>query len=355
MGQVLRITRWEWFKLRRRWMPWILLAPLVIIPQIWLWAEFVAHGNINRYERPSLSFRIGPLDNDYVRFSCPELDDGTVASSIATWQETYRQEALDAIAQIREFEVCEKRLEDQIRAREWHSQIFVAPVSLANGLVATHFIAMLMIAFLAASVMGSEYGQGTLRSVLAGGVGRWQVLASKALLLTLVSGAMFIIVSAPVLVSSLIATSLAPAGFELADPGGWSTVMVMFGKVMYGLVPYIALTLFLTVWSKSTSLGVSIAIGYILVEGIVISFLGYRFENERWFQNFLDFMLGPAVSGWFVTGDIRATGTDAALFPLDKAQNNLLAFFVILAYTATLSGATLRLFQRSDITSARSS
>ena len=41
--QVLRLTRWEWFKLRRRWMPWILLAPLVVIPQIWLWGEYFAY------------------------------------------------------------------------------------------------------------------------------------------------------------------------------------------------------------------------------------------------------------------------------------------------------------------------
>ena len=54
--QVLRLTGWEWFKLRRRWMPWILLAPLVIIPQIWLWGEYFAYRAVNFYEKPSLYF-----------------------------------------------------------------------------------------------------------------------------------------------------------------------------------------------------------------------------------------------------------------------------------------------------------
>lgn len=354
IGQVLNLTRWEWFKLRRRWMPWILLAPLVLIPQVWLWAEFVAHGNVNNYERPSLYFRVGALDNDRVTFSCAELDDGTVASSVAGWQEVYRQEALNFIDQIREHEVCEKRLADQIKAREWHSQVFVAPVSLANGMVITHFIAIIFIVFLASSLTGAEYGQGTLRTALSGGVSRWHFLASKALLAALLSAAAFVIVSVPVMVSSLIATSLAPDGFELSDPGKWSTVLVMFGKVVYGLVPYIALTLFLTVLTRSTSLGVSLGLGYIFAEGIIISFLGYRFEDYGWFQSLLDFTLGPAVSGWLLEAGVRAAGEDSAFFPLDKAQNNLLAFLVILAYTAALGGAALRLFQRSDITSTRS-
>ena len=352
MGQVLRLTRWEWFKLRRRWMPWILLVPLLLIPQIWLWAEFFAYRNINYYDAPSLYFRAG--ENDSLSFSCAELDDGTVADRLATLPEEYRQEGMEGVARMRELEICEEQFDDQVRAREWHSQVFVFPVSLANGLVITHFTAFFFMAFLASSLLGSEYGLGTLRHVLAKGVGRWQVLTSKAILVVLVSAAALLVVSIPVAVSSLIATALAPEGRELADPGGWPIVVVMFAKVVYGIVPYIALAFFLTVLTRSTGLGISLAIGYIFSEAIIISFLGYRFEDYGWFQNFLDFMLGPAVSGWLVEEGVRAAGEDAAFFPLDKVQSNLRAFLVVLAYTAALGGAALRLFLRRDVTSARS-
>ena len=352
IGQVLRITCWEWFKLRRRWMPWILLVPLVVIPQIWLWAEFVAHGNIDYYERPSLYFQDG--EGGTLEFSCADLDDGTVAAGLATLPEQYRQEGMEGVAQMRDLEVCKGQFVDQVRAREWHSQVFVAPISLANGMVITHLMAMIFMVFLASSLMGSEYGQGTLQTALTSGVTRWRFLASKAILAVLLSVAALTIVSVSVLAGSLLATSMVPEGMELSDPGEWSTVLVMFGKVIYGLVPYIALTLFLTVLTRSTSLGVSLAIGYIFAEAIIISFLGYRFEDYGWFQNFLDLMLGPAVSGWLVEEGVRAAGEDAAFFPLDKAQNNLKAFLVILAYTAVLGGAALRILQRSDITSARS-
>ena len=33
---VLRLIRWEWFKLRKRWMPWILLAIALVMPQLLL-------------------------------------------------------------------------------------------------------------------------------------------------------------------------------------------------------------------------------------------------------------------------------------------------------------------------------
>ena len=39
--EVLSLVRWEWFKLRRRWMPWILLAILALVTQIAIWGDLV--------------------------------------------------------------------------------------------------------------------------------------------------------------------------------------------------------------------------------------------------------------------------------------------------------------------------
>ena len=40
----LFLIRWEWFKLRRRWMPWILLAVILAFTQIPYWAAFTLAG-----------------------------------------------------------------------------------------------------------------------------------------------------------------------------------------------------------------------------------------------------------------------------------------------------------------------
>ena len=39
--QVAQLTRWEWFKLRRRWVPWILLGFVLVIQQLLFWLTAV--------------------------------------------------------------------------------------------------------------------------------------------------------------------------------------------------------------------------------------------------------------------------------------------------------------------------
>ncbi len=367
---MLRLTRWEWFKLRRRWMPWILLAPLVVIPQIWLWGEYFAYRAVNSYEKPSLYFAASEdarieedviSEDDVIVFSCADIDDGTAAARLAGLPEKYQQDGVDFLARIREPRrhgdkeqtICEEKLEEDSQGRVWHSQVFVLPVGLANGLAVAHFVGMILMLILASSAMGAEYGLGALRPVLARGVDRWRFLASKALLLTLAAAAALVIASVPLAVSGMVAISLVPDGMELAEPGDWSTVLVMYGKVLYALLPYMALALFLAVLTSSTTFGIAIAIGYVFAEGIVVSFLGYRFDRMDWFQDVLDLMLGPGVAGWLMEDGVRATGQDAAFFPLDKVQSNLRAFFVILAYIAALGGGALWLIQRKDVPGSR--
>src|SRR5690606_4787894 len=43
---VLRLARWEWFKLRRRWMPWILLALALLFSQLSIWGSMIQYRGI---------------------------------------------------------------------------------------------------------------------------------------------------------------------------------------------------------------------------------------------------------------------------------------------------------------------
>ena len=45
MPQVLRLTRWEWYKLRRLRMPWILLTAAVLVSQLGIWVSYLAYHN----------------------------------------------------------------------------------------------------------------------------------------------------------------------------------------------------------------------------------------------------------------------------------------------------------------------
>ena len=50
--QVALLTRWEWFKLRRRWVPWILLGFVVLIEQLIFWLVVTLSDDVS-YRSPT--------------------------------------------------------------------------------------------------------------------------------------------------------------------------------------------------------------------------------------------------------------------------------------------------------------
>ena len=144
ISQVLLLTRWEWYKLSRRRIPWVLLVIAMIVPQAVLWGSFFA-------------------------------------------------------------------FQFESRSRD----AFVLPNSLTTGLGLTHGVAIILIMVLSSSVVGSEYGWGTLRTALTQGTGRWQLLTSKALLVMVLGFLLLLTVSVTIAISSVIAT------YFTLDDGRW--------------------------------------------------------------------------------------------------------------------------------------
>ncbi len=50
--QVAMLTRWEWFKLRRRWVPWIILGFVLVIVQLLFWLVATLSDDVS-YQSPS--------------------------------------------------------------------------------------------------------------------------------------------------------------------------------------------------------------------------------------------------------------------------------------------------------------
>ena len=109
IGEVLSLTRWEWYKLRRRWMPWILLAIITALPQLSLW------GSVS----------------------------GTFGSET----------------------------EQAVRGADDTFLLF--PNNVVGGLLVSQVYGILLIMILAASLIGTEYGWGSLRTVVSRGAGRF--------------------------------------------------------------------------------------------------------------------------------------------------------------------------------------
>ena len=146
-----------------------------------------------------------------------------------------------------------------------------------------------MIVILTASTIGTEYGWGTLRSVLAGGMARWRLLAVKLLLLVALAATALATVTVITAGSSLLAGAIASDGQGIADVGDWGNVGISYGKSLFGLVPYVLLAGFVTVVASSSAGGMAVTLGYYFGELIAVAILINLFD---WFQNVADYVLG---------------------------------------------------------------
>jgi ABC-type transport system involved in multi-copper enzyme maturation permease subunit len=68
ISEIVNVARWEWFKLRFRWMPWILLAFLLLLSQISVWGSF-------------FSFRAFHLEDARAGFTLPSSISGALWNS----------------------------------------------------------------------------------------------------------------------------------------------------------------------------------------------------------------------------------------------------------------------------------
>ena len=346
IAQVLRLTRWELFKVRKRWMPWILLVVTLVVVQATLWGFYAAYGNVgNEYNDGYPGVR------GIVTISCAEILDGTAAAKAETVIEEMREDARKRIEQRRERGRCPSIIEQIEDDRERHRGFFVLPGGLANSLGVAHYIGVFLVMVLGASSMGVEYGWGTLRTALARGTGRWQFLGAKALSLVLLSAAGLLVVSLTVTISSLITASLTLGdGGGMVGSGQWSTAAVMFGKVVYGLVPFVILALFFTILTSSSSMGIAMSGGYYFAEFLLVRILGGLFD---WFSNVTDYLLGANTTIWMTTTDVVTTAGSASLFDIADPPGTLHAFLVLLIYVVVLGGVATWLFQRRDIAGER--
>ena len=275
IAHVLRLAVGEWHKLRRRWIPWILLGIVVFLTQGLVWGGYVAYHLVDEVSEEGLS-------------------DFTL-SSILTFDSSILP-------------------------------LLVIPIMI-----------------LAASVVGVEYGLGTLRTTLTRGVGRWQLLGAKLIMLMVAGIAGFIVLSAFLAIASGVIAGIAviipPAeGKALigTEPQAWLDAAIGAGKVVYALAPYVALAVFLAVVTQSTAQGISISMSYYLLELIAAPILGGIAE---WLESVLDVaLLDSNVGEWMNTANTTDT---------------LRAFFVILVYTAVFVAAALWIFQRRDVAGAK--
>ena len=329
MAELANMVRWEWFKLRYRWMPWILLAILVLATQLALWGTFLAF----RSTQATMSFDF-EASGTIVEIDCDDLLEGRVP-------EGAQPEMTDETRRLM-LEDCQTHRASQQDALDDLYSLFIIPGSVVLVLSVGQIVGPVLLVILTASVIGTEHGWGTVRPVLVRGVRRWHVLASKLGMLALVYAAALLAIVGLGLLAGLAAGGLA-SGTAGVESIAWKDGAETYGRAWYSVLPYIALVGLVTVATRSSTMGLGMGMGYYFLEQIVVSILIALFD---WFQKVADYLLVYNISAFTEEGDGASLGVSGA------TPGDLHSALVIAAYIVVLSGLAFYLFQRRDIPGA---
>jgi ABC-2 type transport system permease protein len=335
IANIGNLAIWEWFKLRRRWMVWILLIFALLFAQLAVWGAFFSYNNVKEtggeLTVPAALQQQGGRIPRTVR--CNDLISGDTARQPADLDP---QVLAGLTAQCRQqASALPARL-----ARGYSN--FTLPGSIPTALATVQTLGLILMAILTASAIGIDYGAGTLRSVLTQGTGRWPYLTAKLLTLAVLALFGLVVAVASVAVSSTIAGGLAGAAPAAAGTAAtWSDALTALFKAWVSILPYIGLTAFVTIIARSSAAGMAIGLGYYFFEQLIVALFSALFS---WFQNVADFFLVRNISAW--TG--AAGGFPGAGTLPDATQ----AIVVLGVYTLVFVGIAYWLFERRDVAGA---
>ncbi len=154
-------------------------------------------------------------------------------------------------------------------------QTFVLPWCLVSLLDTGQFWGSVIVGVLTASMVATEFGWGTARQALVRGQTRAQYLTVKLAGIVIISAALLLTALAVGIIFSLMATAIAGEPITLDVPDGPSVpeLVLMVLRAGYAVIPYGLLAFCLTVVGRSTALGVAGTLMYMIAESILLGIL----------------------------------------------------------------------------------
>lgn len=290
---MLRLLRSELFRLRRRWMPWVLLLVIVVVAFIFYTLIYVS---VNAQLE---AIRAGTI---------PEPQGGRAGLT----------EALNSLRPVR---------------------VPDFGIGLVIGL------GSVMLIVLAASHVGAEYGWGTLRTLLAHGAGRGAFLAAKLVSLLLFAVVFTAVGSVAVIAASYLISII--AGLPTTPGVDLTEVASRGARGLYTILPYMALASLIALWSRSGGAGIAAGLVIFFAEGLVSQIVA---AVNRDLAKVVDYGISrnvQAVQRAGIEPEGRAAQAAAAAAPLPDATQ---AVLVLAAYTVLFVGLAYWRLRSRDVT-----
>lgn len=183
------------------------------------------------------------------------------------------------------------------------TQIVQTPLNTLYAFMGTSLLILRIVSGLflipvTARLIGMEYSGGTIRILLARGVGRLQLLGAKLLTLTLV--ALGVLVGGIVLETLLSLLVLRGAAGNLdilksLNAGFWSDTLVYIGTVILSMALTILMAAAATVVTRSLAGGLAVSLSWFPADniGIIFFLLGARLTGSTFWTLITGDFLGP--------------------------------------------------------------
>jgi len=215
--------------------------------------------------------------------------------------------------------------------------------------------AAIFVTILTSSTVSTEYNWGTVRQALTRGQPRWQFLATKLLGTSLICIVFLLAALGVGILFSILATSADGDPITLDVPGGPSVpeIGLMVLRSALGIIPYGMLAFALAVIGRSTALGIAGTLGYMLGEGIIVAILE---SIGGIAADFREVAIGHHVASLIAanrigTGDYNSIAAREIPVAADL-PDVWVAALVILLYSAAFAAIAFFIFQRRDLRSS---
>lgn len=331
--QTWRLARWFLFASRRRLMSKVLLGILVAGLVLVLGFVLIAYVAISNSP---------PQGN-----VCPPAPVQTQAAQNGNTSGT-------GCFQMSQQELDQARTEwRQELASERQALTFPRVLSVAGGYTA--FMGLILLVILAGSIVGGEYGTGTVRLSLTRGVGRGQLIAAQVVALALLA---LITMGVTLVLGAIIGVTLGPAigGKIPALPAGGVLELLGYWVAMsFQIFAYALIGLLLGTLARSTAAAIAVPLGYYIFETLVGGILlALSFGIGGSFGDFL-----KHIPDWFLGNNVATLSTHVAQSPIDFGVSTSSvtaqlttgrALLVSLAYCVVLIGLSYLILRGRDVT-----
>jgi len=221
--------------------------------------------------------------------------------------------------------------------------IFATALSHVNGLGGIFAV------IFAAGAIGSEYSWGTLRTQLARDPARDRYLLAKLTTIMLMLATATLLAT---LLAALLSAVLSPIlGSAISiTPGDLMNLIVATLRALYVLLPYVLLTAYATLLTRSVLGGVAIGLSYIIVETGFGALALLRVLGGVWALVY-NLTIGQNINTLTLMNRHAFGLRPETTAPLDLSQlpSPLQATIVVAVYSALFLAFSLILFRRRDI------